>query len=65
MIITSDTILEEVLDKYPEAMPILARHGFHGIACPAEVWTSLKAISETRGILLKSLLEDLNRLAVL
>ena len=64
MKINGDTILKEILEKYPEAMPILARHGFHGITCPAEVWISLKAVSETRGILLKPLLEDLNKLTI-
>jgi len=61
MKITKDTILEEIFEKYPEAIPVLARHGFYGVACPAEMWVSLRIISESRGILLDSLLEDLNK----
>ncbi len=61
MKITQDTILEEIFKNYPEAIPILARHGFHGVACPAEMWVSLRIISESRGILMEPLLEDLNR----
>ncbi len=61
MKITPDTVLEEILANYPEAIPILARHGFHGVACPAEMWVPLRIIAESRGILLEPLLEDLNR----
>ncbi len=61
MRITSDTIFEEILGNYPEAIPVLARHGFHGVACPAEMWVALKVIAESRGILLEPLIEDLNR----
>jgi len=61
MRITSETVLEEILGNYPETIPVLARHGFHGIACPAEMWVTLKIIAESRGILLEPLIEDLNR----
>ena len=61
MRVSPDTILEEVLSGYPEAIPILARHGFHGVACPAEMWVSLRVIAESRGILLAPLLDDLNK----
>ena len=62
MKITSETSLEEVLESYPEAIPILAKHGFHGVACPAEMWVPLRIIAESRGILLDPLIEDLNKI---
>ena len=61
MKITADTILEEILTNYPETIPILARYGFYGVSCPAEMWASLKIVAQSRGILLEPLLDDLNR----
>jgi len=61
MKIDKNTLLETILNDYPEALPVLARHGFHGIACPAEIWVSLEVIAESRGILLQPLLEELNQ----
>ncbi|MCD6594142.1 DUF1858 domain-containing protein [bacterium] len=60
MKITSETILGNILTNYPETISILAHHGFHGIACPAEMWVSLEIIVKSRGILLEPLLDDLN-----
>lgn len=62
MKITEDTTLADILTNYPDAISILARHGFHGVACPAEMWATLKAIADGRGILLSPLLDDLNRM---
>lgn len=61
MKITEDTILADILSNYPDAMNILVRHGFSGVACPTEMWATLKAVTENRGITLPQLLEDLNR----
>ena len=62
MKITSDSIFKEILGNYPESLQILARHGFHGIACSAEMWIPLRIIAESRGILIEPLIQDLNRL---
>ncbi len=61
MVISADISLYEILDKFPDAMPILARHGFHGIACSAEIWLPISIVAQNRGILLEPLLEELNR----
>jgi len=61
MKITADTIFKEILSNNPESIHILARHGFHGIACSAEMWIPLRSITESRGILIEPLLQDLNR----
>jgi hypothetical protein len=64
MKISKDTVFEEILSTYPEAIPVLAKHGFHGVACPAEMWASLRVISESRGIMLDPLLDDLNKVCI-
>ncbi len=60
MRISADTLLHTVVDKNPEAMQLLARHGFYGLSCAVENWLPIWVIMSERGILIEPLLADLN-----
>ncbi|HDG67870.1 MAG TPA: DUF1858 domain-containing protein [candidate division Zixibacteria bacterium] len=59
--ITGGTLLKDILENYPELLPVLARQGFHITFCIAEAWLTLEQIAQNRGIPLEPLLDELNR----
>ncbi len=59
--ITPQTFLVDLLNEFPEVMPVLARQGFHITACIGEGWMTIEQIARSRGIPLEPLLEELNR----
>ena len=59
--ITGKTYLKDILEKFPEVIPVLARQGFLITSCIAEAWLTLEQIAQNRGIPLEPLLDELNR----
>ncbi len=59
MKITEETTLAEVLALSGEAMKVLARHGFHTLSCPSEIYEPLISIAQSRGIPIDHLIADL------
>lgn len=59
--ITENTPLEELLIKCPGAMKVLARHGMHSIACPAELIEPLYRVAEAREMPIEQLISELRQ----
>jgi len=59
--INKSITLNELFERYPESYSVLARHGFHALSCPAELYISLESVAERRGISIKYLLADLDK----
>ena len=64
MEITDDITLDKLLEKFPESMAILARHGLHTLSCPAELYLSLRKAASSRGMPIAQLIKELNRLVI-
>lgn len=61
MDISENTPLEDLLINYPTAVKVLARHGMHSIACPAELIEPLFKVCEARGMPIDKLLSELRQ----
>lgn len=61
MKITKKMKIEEVLKKYPEAVIVFAKHGFHCIGCVAAKFESIEQGAEAHGIDVDRLIKDLNK----
>lgn len=59
--VNENTPLEELLSKCPGAMKILARHGMHSIACPAELIQPLYKVAEAREMPIERLISELKQ----
>ncbi|KKM12949.1 disulfide oxidoreductase [Clostridiales bacterium PH28_bin88] len=60
--ITKDMSILEVLQAYPQARDVFARHGMGCIECMGAEGESLEDGARMHGLNLQVLLEDLNRL---
>ncbi len=62
-VITGDTTIEEIVNKYPELVRPLMEYGIKCIACGEPIWGTLQENAEEKGITnLDEILEDLNRI---
>jgi hybrid cluster-associated redox disulfide protein len=62
-LIGKDMTLEQVINKFPEAVPILFKHGLHCIGCHIAATETIEQASLAHGIDLKVFLKDLNEAA--
>ena len=60
-LITSDIPIEEVVERFPEAVGILSRRGVICIQCGAPVWGTLAEAVQRAGLDVDELLAELNR----
>lgn len=60
MAITKDTIIGDVLDKYPETAPIFLSIGMHCLGCPASRGESVADACAVHGVNPDELIEKLN-----
>ncbi len=60
MAITKDTIIGDVLDKYPETAPIFLSIGMHCLGCPASRGESVADACAVHGVNPDDLIEKLN-----
>jgi len=58
--ITEDMNIREVIDKYPETVPVFAKYNMGCIGCIAASFESLKDIAAVHGTDVKAFVKDLN-----
>ena len=58
--ITEDMNIREVIDKYPQTVPVFAKYNMGCIGCIAASFESLKDIAAVHGTDVKAFVKDLN-----
>ncbi|HDM67124.1 MAG TPA: DUF1858 domain-containing protein [Thermoplasmatales archaeon] len=58
--ITEDMNIREVIERYPETIPVFMKHNIGCIGCIAASFESIKDIAVVHGIDVKSFIEELN-----
>jgi hybrid cluster-associated redox disulfide protein len=59
--ITADMYVEDIVDKYPEAVKTLTRLGVICIQCGAPIWGTLREAVEVAGLDVGKVLNEVNR----
>ncbi len=59
-VITGSMSVEEIVDRYPEAVAVFERYGFECAGCRAALFGNVKQGAEVHGIDADALLVDLN-----
>ena len=59
-IITEDMYVEDIVEKYPEAVGTLTRLGVICIQCGAPIWGTLKEAVEAAGLEIEDVLKKIN-----
>jgi hybrid cluster-associated redox disulfide protein len=60
--ITKDMTLGEVVQKYPETIPIMLEHGLHCIGCHVAAFETIEQGATSHGIDVEKLLKDMNKI---
>ncbi len=60
MAVTKETTIGELLDKYPDAAPVLMGIGMHCLGCPSAQGESLEEAAFVHGIDPKVLVDQIN-----
>ncbi len=58
--VTADMYVEDIVEKYPEAVRILTRLGVICIQCGAPVWGTLQEVVEMAGLDIDEVLSEVN-----
>lgn len=58
--ITSDMLMGDIVQQYPQVTEILVRYGFHCIGCMISPYESLESGAAVHGIPIEPLLDELN-----
>lgn len=58
--ITEDMNIREVIERYPETIPVFVRYNIGCIGCIAASFENIKDIAMVHGIDVKKFVEDLN-----
>jgi hybrid cluster-associated redox disulfide protein len=59
--ITEDMYVEDIVEKYPEAVGVLTRLGVICIQCGAPIWGTLKEAVELAGLDVEDVLKKVNQ----
>ncbi len=62
--VNADMSLGEIIEKYPETIPVLLKHGLHCIGCHVASWETLRDGLMAHGMDekgIKSVVEELNK----
>jgi len=59
--ITKDMSITEVVNKYPETVPVFMEHGMGCLGCAAARFENIEQGAMAHGIDVDKLIEDLNR----
>lgn len=60
MTITADMPIVEVVQKYPNTIPVFMRHGLGCIGCALAHFENIREGAQAHGIDVEALIEDLN-----
>ena len=58
--ITEEMTIREVIDKYPETMPVFFNHNIGCVGCPSSSFEKIKDIAMVHGTDVKAFVRDLN-----
>ena len=61
--ITKDMDFAEVLQRFPQTMPVFAKYGMHCIGCAMSEFETIEQGAMAHGINVKKFVEDLNAAA--
>ena len=61
MEITRDTVIGEIVDNCPEAMPVFQEIGMHCLGCPASQAESLEDACAVHGLPVEPVVEAINK----
>lgn len=59
--VTKDILIGDLVKKYPHAVEVLAKHGFHCIGCTLSPYETLEAGAAVHGIPTEPLLKEINK----
>lgn len=62
-LITKNTSIGEVVQKYPNTVEVFGKHGLHCIGCAIASFESVEQGAKSHGVDVNSLLKDLNAAA--
>lgn len=63
MKITKDMTIAEILQKYPNTVPVFQEFGMHCLGCPSATGESLEMAAGVHGFDVEELLKELNKVA--
>lgn len=58
--ITEDMNIKEVINRYPETIPVFAKYNMGCIGCMAATFERIKDITDVHGIDVKTFVKELN-----
>lgn len=58
--ITEDMNIKEVINKYPQTIPVFAKYNMGCIGCVAASYEKLQDIAQVHGVDVKTFIKDLN-----
>ena len=59
--ITKDMLIGEIIQKYPESIETMQKHGLHCIGCHVATWETLEQGVSAHGINVDALVEEINK----
>ena len=59
--ITGDSIIQGVIERYPQIIPVFARHGLQCVGCYISPFHTITDCAREHAMTLEPLLDDLNR----
>jgi len=60
-VISKDMSLGDVLNKHPEVVEVMYKHGLHCVGCHIAAWETIEQGAASHGIDLKKLLDEMNK----
>lgn len=59
--ITKEMKIDEVLQKYPQAIEVFIKHGFHCLGCAAANYEDIESGAKVHGIDTEEFVKELNK----
>lgn len=61
--VTKDMIIKDIVDKYPQTLPVFGQFGMGCLGCSGALFETLEQGAVAHGIDVNAMLEALNKLA--
>lgn len=59
--ITSDMVILDIVQAFPQTFEVFQKYGFHCVGCPSAQFENLEQGASAHGINIKELVKDLNK----
>lgn len=60
--VKKNTMISELVDKYPESVQVMQRHGLHCIGCHVATWETIEQGANAHGIDPDKLVSEINKI---